>query len=50
MKYLIDVPAPFALLKEWQEFLTEMKKLDQNDPDVIDAIRTAEAAIVAASA
>jgi len=42
---IIDIPSPFATLQEWQEFLAEMKKLNQNDPDVTNAIREAEAAI-----
>lgn len=46
MNGLIDPPSPFAELQEWQEFLAEMKKLDQNDPDVVEAVRMAEAVIL----
>jgi len=50
VRYLIDPPSPFAPLADWQEFLIEVRRLADADvpdvaPEVVDAIREAEAAI-----
>lgn len=45
MKYLIDTPSPFASTTRWQEFLDEMRKLPQDDPQVSEAIEVAEKAL-----
>jgi len=30
----IDPPSPVASIQEWKQFLNDILKLDQNDPDV----------------
>jgi uncharacterized protein YbjT (DUF2867 family) len=42
MKYLIDLPDPFASKKEWQQFLTSLDKLPADDPHVRAAREAAE--------
>jgi hypothetical protein len=45
MQYLIDEPTPFDTLKSWEEFLRELRKLDQSNPEVKDAVANAESHI-----
>ena len=47
MRYLIDVPGPFASKPCWQLFLAEMLALPQDDPQVRDAISQAREALKA---
>jgi hypothetical protein len=34
MHGFIDPPTPFSPRKAWEDFLTELSRLPQNDPDV----------------
>jgi hypothetical protein len=45
LPYMIDPPSPFASKTEWQQFLNEMLRLRQEDPDVSCAVKMAEEAL-----
>ena len=47
MMILIHPPSPYASRKEWEDFLSEMRERDQEHPQVIEAIKLAEAALAA---
>jgi hypothetical protein len=42
MHWLIDPPSPFAPTKSWEDFLAQMKRLPQDDPDIQREIKRAQ--------
>lgn len=43
--YLIDEPAPYGPVKKWKEHLRALRKLDQNAPEVKEAMERARQTI-----